>query len=76
MRSRLPIVWSSRWSVKVAAFSTLVSFSKEILRHKKVQTFSGGSKNPRHVAQQPQRKPIAQTRDAHFGTPSGTTNFS
>ena len=31
MRSRLPMVWSSRCSVNVAALSTLVSFSREIL---------------------------------------------
>jgi len=31
MRSRLPTVWSSRCSVNVAALSTLVSFSREIL---------------------------------------------
>ena len=31
MRTRLPTVWSSLCSVKVAAFVTLVSFSREIL---------------------------------------------
>lgn len=38
MRSRLPMVWSSRWSVKVAAFCTLVSFSREILQQKQSQS--------------------------------------
>ena len=40
MRSRLPTVWSSRCSVKVAAFSTLVSFSREILQQEQGQTLS------------------------------------
>ena len=33
-------MWSSRWSVKVAAFSTFVSFSKEILQQQQGQTLS------------------------------------
>ena len=40
MRSRLPTVWSSRWSVKVAALSTLVSFSREILQAKQDQNLT------------------------------------
>lgn len=32
MRTRFPTVWSSLWSVNVAAFVTFVSFSMEILQ--------------------------------------------
>lgn len=41
MRTRLPIVWSSRCSVNFAAFATFVSFSTAILRHTGGRDFSG-----------------------------------
>jgi hypothetical protein len=44
MRIRLPTVWSSRWTTKLPACSTLVSFLKAILRR------AGGGRRERRAA--------------------------